>query len=147
MPTAARLVSAILLALSAGIVVMIAIEVYPNIGNRMNSLLAGAVGVSLVVGWMGIGRTIAMDEGSAVMAGIKAGITAFLWVLLVYGIEEMVQGIMVHAYYQPMTALLQVPSRMIEYGKMAMNVPIGGAIVILSAFVGIMAKRASDKWN
>lgn len=147
MPTAARLVSAILLALSAAIVVMIAIEVYPTIGRRMNSLLAGAVAVGLFNGWFGIGRTIAMNEGSPVLAGLTAGVSVFFWVLLVYGIEGMIQGILAHAYYQPMTALLQIPARMIQFGKMAMNVPIGGSMVVLSAFVGVMAKRTSRKWS
>ena len=146
MPTAARLVSSILLALSAAIVVMVSIEVYPTIENRMNSLLAGAAIVGLLNGWFGLGRSIASEDSSAVMEGVKAGLTVFLWVLLVYGIENMIQGMLVHAYFQPMTALLQIPSRMIQYGKMAMNVPIGGSILVLSVFVGVMAKRASVKW-
>ncbi len=71
----------------------------------------------------------------------------FVWVLFLYALSDMMVGIMDHAYYQPMTALLVIPARMIECGKLALNVPIGGTMVGLAVMIGMITKNADKRWS
>ena len=147
MPTAAKLVAAILLAISGVIVVIVTVNVYPDAARRSVGMTSAAVAIGIFVGWRGLGRRISDEEGSGIVSGLKAGISMFLWVLFLYGLEDMIAGIMDQAYYQPMTALLVIPAGMIKYGQMALNVPIMGTMVVLAAIVGKMTKIADNRWN
>ncbi|MGE4610779.1 MAG: TrgA family protein [Paracoccaceae bacterium] len=147
MPTAAKLVASILMAIGGVIVVMVTINTYPDAARRSVGMTSAAVIIGLFVGWRGLGRKVSEDEGEGVTAGFKAGISMFVWVLFLYALSDMMAGIMDHAYYQPMTALLVIPARMIEYGKLALNVPIGGAIVGLAVVIGMITKNADKRWS
>lgn len=147
MPTAAKLVAAILLAISGVIVVIVTVNVYPDAARRSVGMTSAAVAIGIFVGWRGLGRRISDEEGSGVVSGLKAGIAMFLWVLFLFGLGDMIAGIMDHAYFQPMTALLVIPAGMIKYGQMALNVPIMGTMVVLAAIVGKMTKTADNRWN
>lgn len=145
MPTAAKLVASILLAISGLIVVTVAVNVYPDIARRSVGLSSAAVLIGISVGWRGLGKNIA-DDSSGIATGIKAGISMFVWVLFLYALEDMIAGIMDHAYYQPMTALLVIPARMIVYAKMSLNVPIMGTMLGLAIMVGLITKYADKRW-
>ena len=147
MPTAAKLVAAILLAISGVIVVIVTVNVYPDAARRSVGMTSAAVAIGIFVGWRGLGRRISDEEGSGIVSGLKAGIAMFIWVLFLYGLADMIAGIMDHAYFQPMTALLVIPAGMIKYGQMALNVPIMGTMVVLAAIVGKMTKTADNRWN
>lgn len=147
MPTAAKLVASILLALSGIIVVIVTINVYPDAARRSVGMTSAAVAIGIFVGWRGLGRRISDEEGSGIASGLKSGISMFIWVLFLFALSDMIEGIMDHAYYQPMTALLVLPAGIIKYGKMAMNVPIMGTMVVLAAVVGKMTKSADNRWN
>jgi hypothetical protein len=147
MPTAAKLVASILLAISGVIVVIVSINVYPDAARRSVGMTSTAVIMGLFVGWRGLGRRISEEEGSGITSGLKAGIAMFVWVLFLYALDDMIAGIMDQAYYQPMTALLVIPAGMIKYGQMALNVPIMGTMVVLAAIVGKMTKTADNRWS
>lgn len=116
MPTAAKLVASILLAISGLIVVTVVVNVYPDTARRAVGLSSAAVIIGIFVGWRGLGRKIG-DDTSGFASGIKAGISMFIWVIFLYALEDMIAGIMDHAYYQPMTAILVIPAKMISTRK------------------------------
>lgn len=147
MPTAAKLVASIMLAISGLIVVIVVVNVYPDTARRAVGLTSAAVIIGVFVGWRGLGRRISEDEGSGIMSGLKSGIAMFIWVIFLYGLSDMIGGIQDNAYYQPMTALLVIPAGMIKYGQMALNVPIMGTMVVLAAIVGKMTKTADKRWS
>ncbi len=147
MPTAAKLVASILLAISGIIVVIVVVNVYPDAARRSVGLTSAAVFVGLITGWRGLGKRISEDEGSGMATGLKAGITIFIWVIFLYALENMIAGIKDNLYYQPMTALLVIPAGMIKYAQMALNVPMIGTMVVLSAIVGKMTKTADNRWS
>jgi|LGVF01.2.fsa_nt_gb hypothetical protein len=147
MPTAAKLVAAILLAISGVIVVIVTVNVYPDAARQSVGMTTTAVLMGIFVGWRGLGRRISEEEGSGIMSGLKAGIAMFIWVIFLYGLGDMIKGIMDNAYYQPMTALLVIPAGMIKYGQLALNVPIAGTMVVLAAIVGKMTKTADERWS
>ncbi len=146
MPTAAKLVASILLAISGVIVVTVAVNIYPDIARRSVGLTSAAVLAGIFVGWRGLGKKITEDEGTGIMSGLKAGISMFVWVIFLYALEDMIGGIKDNAYYQPMNALLVIPASMIKYGQMALNVPIMGTMVVLAGIVGKMTKSADKRW-
>jgi len=147
MPTAAKLVASIMLAISGFIVVIVVVNVYPDAARRSVGLTSAAVITGLFVGWRGLGRRISDDEGSGVTSGLKAGVAMFIWVIFLYALENMIAGIKDNLYYQPMTALLVIPAGMIRYGQMAMNVPLIGTMVVLAAISGKMTKTADTRWS
>lgn len=147
MPTAAKLVASIFLAISGAIVIMVAVNVYPDIARRGNSMLAAAVVLGLFNGWLGLGKKVAIDEAPAIFIGLKSGVAYFLWVLFFFGLEGMIAGIVQHAYYQPMQALLQIPARMLQYGRMAMDIQILGTMLVLAVIAGIIVKGADKRWS
>ena len=147
MPTAAKLVAGIVMAVFAMIVIMVAISVYPDLERRGSGMMMTAAGVGLVVGWRGLGKIVTTDSGSGFTSGIRSGISAFLWVLGLFALDGMISGIMSHSYYEPLAAVLQIPLRMIVYGKMAMDLKILGTMVVLAAVAGKMAKTVSLRWS
>ncbi len=147
MPTAAKLVASIMLAISGFIVVIVVVNVYPDAARRSVGLTSAAVFMGLFVGWRGLGKRISEDEGSGITSGLKAGIAMFVWVIFLYALADMIAGIQDNAYYQPMTALLVIPAGMIKYGQMALNAPIMGTMVVLAAIAGKMTKTADTRWS
>ena len=147
MPTAAKLVAAILLAISGVIVVIVTVNVYPDAARKSVGMTSAAVAMGIFVGWRGLGRRISEEEGSGIVSGLKAGIAMFIWVLFLFGLGDMIAGIMDNDYYQPMTALLVIPAGMIKYGQLALNPPIMGTMVVLAAIVGKMTKNADKRWS
>ena len=147
MPTAAKLVASILLAISGAIVVMVAVNVYPDIARRGTGMMVTAAILEIFNGWLGLGKKVPQDESPAIFSGLKSGVTFFLWVLFFFALDGMIAGIMAHAYYQPMTAVLQIPARMLQYGRMAMDIQILGTMLVLSAVVGVITKNASRRWS
>ena len=147
MPTAAKLVASILLAISGAIVVMVAVNVYPDIARRGTGMMVTAAILGIFNGWLGLGKKVPQDESPAIFSGLKSGVTFFLWVLFFFALDGMIAGIMAHAYYQPMTAVLQIPARMLQYGRMAMDIQILGTMLVLSAVVGVITKNASRRWS
>jgi len=147
MPTAAKLVAAIFLAISGVIVVTVVVSVYPDAARRSAGMTSAAVLMGIIIGWRGLGRQIADDEGSGVVSGLRSGIAMFVWVVFLFGLGDMITGIMDNAYYQPMTALLVIPAGMIKYGQMALNVPILGTMLVLAAVAGKMTKAANERWS
>ncbi len=147
MMTAARFVAAIFMALAACVVILVVLNVYPGLSREgLKMMIAGAI-VSMFVGWFSLGKKVAAGEHSAANLGVKAGISAFIWVLAVFAINHMILGMLSQAYYQPMSAVLQLPIRMIEYGKAALNFPIMGTIIGLSIFAGWVSKGAFLRWD
>lgn len=147
MPTAAKLVASILLAISGFIVLIVVVNVYPDAARRSVGMTSAAILVGVLTGWRGLGKKISEDEGSGMVSGLKAGITMFIWVLFLFALESMIAGIKDNLYYQPMTALLVIPAGMIKYGQMALNVPIVGTMVVLAAIVGRITKTADTRWS
>ncbi len=147
MPTAAKLVASIMLAISGFIVVIVVVNVYPDTARRSVGMTSTAVLTGLILGWRSLGKRISEDEGSGMNSGIKAGVLMFVWVIFLYALENMIGGIKDNLYYQPMTALLVIPAGMIKYAIMALNVPIIGTMVVLAAISGKVTKTADTRWN
>lgn len=146
MPTAAKLVGAICLALSSMLVILIALSEYPDLERHSSGMLITAALVGLIVGWRNLGKLVVTDTGTGLVSGVRAGIATVLWVLGFFALSVMISGMLTHSYFQPMTALLQIPRHMIAFGIMGTKLTISGTIVVLAMGSGLMTKRAHNKW-
>ena len=147
MPTAPKLVAAIFMALSGVIVIMVTLNVYPDLARRGDSMMFTAGFVGLMVGWRQLGRIVITDEGTGMAIGFRAAVTAVLWTLGLFALDGMIAGIIKHAYYEPMSAVMQIPLRMIEYGAKGLNIQILGTIIIFMVAAGKITKGAHRRWN
>lgn len=147
MPTAAKLVASIMLAISGFIMVIVVVNVYPDAARRSVGMTTVAVLTGLIIGWRSLGKKVSEDEGSGINSGLKAGVLMFIWMIFLFALENMIGGIKDNLYYQPMTALLVIPAGMIKYGQMALNVPIIGTMVVFAAISGKVTKTADTRWN
>lgn len=156
MPTAARFVAAIYLAIAGVIVVLVTIKVYPGLERDFLGLAIPVGILGFCMGWWGIGRKIGArnnktDVGKSVSGlalGLRAGISMFIWSMLMFGFWYMVQGIIAHAYYQPLSAILSMLNTSLAYGKaLATSMPIMVTIIVLSLLGGRITKNAWLKWD
>lgn len=148
MPTAARFVAAIYLAIAGVVVVMVTVNEYEGLARDFLGIAIPVGILGFCMGWWGIGRKIAQKDIGAAALGIRAGISMFIWSMFMFGFWHMVQGILVHAYYQPLTAVLSMLGTSLAYGKaLATSVPIMGTIIVLSLIGGRITKNAWLKWD
>lgn len=147
MPTAAKLVASMSMAFWGVIVIMVVIQVYPDLDKEANGMTIAAAVVGLFVGWRSMGPRAQLGHDSFIIAGLKGGVAAIFWALLIFAITYMIRGIMEHAYYQPMTAVLQIPRSMIAYGFAAADPKILGTLFGLSIVSSFLARRAHIKWG
>jgi hypothetical protein len=146
MPTAAKLVAAVVFA----IVGWIAANVFvPVLGEGIDvgafRELVGALG--LVVGWRVMGRSAGQGYQRAIGTGLKTVIVLVFFTLLLFSTYEMVQLSMKMRYEGPMDAVLDVFSLMLEQG-LKMLVP--GVILVLAVggvIGGILTEKASKRWS
>ncbi len=147
MPTAAKLVSAIYMAIAGVVVMMVVLSVYPGASYEANRLVALAGIVGLLVGWRGLGTKIRFEERTATALGIRSGVSAYLWVVFVLGLNEMLEGMLRNRYFEPIDAILTVPAEMLEYIRLSIHPMIIGSVLVLSAIGGIIAKRTGNRWS
>lgn len=149
MPTAARFIAAMFMALAGVIVIMVVVNTHDNIPSlaRDSTSMSIVVGIlGFMMGWWGMGKKIG-GKTSAAALGLRAGISMYIWACLFFGFWYMVQGILDHAYYQPLSAIKSMLSAAISYSKYAWNVPVMGTIIVLSLIVGRITKNAWLKWD
>ena len=148
MPTAARLIAAIFMAMAGVIVIIVAVNEFPDAAYDQFPMVVTAAIVGFLVGWRGLGRAIAVEDVRAASLGLRAGVTAFFWTLFMFGLWRMIQGIMKHEFYQPLSAILTMLWEMIRIGKLALtNLPLVITMVVLSWIAGVVTKNAMLKWD
>ncbi len=148
MPTAARLIAAIFMGIAGVIVIIVSVNEYPDAAYDQFPMAVTAAVIGLVVGWRGLGSKIGVEEVKATSLGLRAGVSAFFWTLFMFGLWRMIQGIMKHEFYQPLSAIMALLWEMIRIGKLAvMNMPVLITIIILSWMAGIVTKNAWLKWD
>ena len=142
MPTAAKLVAAVLFALVAAAGATLYVPLLPE-GTQTGWLIPGCAGLGLVSGWMVMGANVGRNYAEAVATGLRAILTTVSFAVLLFAIYVMITRSMHMLYKGPMEALLAVFAIMLEYGKLMFDrnfiavLAVGGAIGgVISEFVG-----------
>lgn len=146
MPTAARLVAAILFA----IVALFAAEAYkPELpeGMAVGALTPVAVLVGLGCGWMVMGRLVGHGMVTSAGQGLRTSLTIVLWVLGIFCIREMLIKSTRLQYDGPLEAIVGIFQLMMEYAGTALTVPVVGVLVVGGMLAGMVAEFAHSRWR
>jgi hypothetical protein len=145
MPTAAKLVAAVMFA----IVGWIAANVYvPIIGEGVSvglfRELTGLIGA--VAGWKVMGPSVGQGYRAAIGSGIKTVVVLVFFALLLFSIYEMVLMSMKMRYEGPTDAVLDVFQMMLETAQKMVTPQVLGVLLIGGAIGGAAAERAGQRW-
>jgi hypothetical protein len=145
MPTAARLVAAIFLAIVAYIVSRMIMPLMPE-STDFGVFVPLNVVLGILAGWFVMGPRV----GRGVSAGINNGLTG-IFVLLLWGIgvqacNEMVRLAMKHRYDGPMEAVVAIFQIGAEFGLQIATVPIGSFLAVAAIVGGLMVEFAGRRW-
>ncbi len=146
MPTAAKLVAALLFAVTG----FMAAEVFkPQLPEGTDfgafSLIVGFIG--LLCGWMVMGGTVGRGMVAAAGTGLRTSVTITFWALLYFSIHQMVKLSMRKYYDGPMEAVVGTFEQMVSYGKLLLSRDVIIALAAGGIFGGIGAEWASRRWK
>jgi len=146
MPTAARLVAAVLLAILGWALSDFVRPLMPE-GTDFGWFNFVNAFIGLWVGWSVMGRR----AGRGFVPGINNGLTGtavlIIWALGVHSSYEMFRLAMRNRYDGPMEAITAIFLIASEFGIMIATVPVIGVAVIGSVIVGCATEYASKRWT
>ncbi|MGL4320603.1 MAG: TrgA family protein [Paracoccaceae bacterium] len=145
MPTAAKLVSAVLFALLGCCVADLYAQGITT-GERTTWLHEGAAAISLICGWRVMGVLVGQGNSAAIGSGIRTALTAVFFTLLLFGIYEMVVTSTKGRYDGPMDAVLAVFEIFVEKGQGLLTPEIIGTLLVGGALAGFAAEATSRRW-
>ncbi len=145
MPTAARLIAALSLAVLAFVLSGMMIALMPD-DTRFGNFTFINIGLALVVGWKFIGATAGRGTVSAITDGLTGAILLVLLGLTVQGAAEMFQMANQHLYDDPFEALAAIFVIALEYFFIIFVPNILIALAIGGTSVGLMTELASRRW-
>ena len=147
MPTAAKLVSAVIFALVA---VWAAIEYIPQLPPNSDvgyfREIMGALG--LLLGWRSMGRSAGKGYRESLGYGLRTSALIVFWALLGFSTYTMLQRSTRQIYRSDAgKALLDVPRIMLEYGKLAVAQDVVIALFVGGVVGGLLAELAARRWT
>jgi hypothetical protein len=145
MPTAAKLVAAVLFALLAAAGAVVYIPLLPE-GTQTGWLIPGCAGLGLISGWLVMGPNVGRSYAEAVATGFRAIITAVFFAVLLFAIYVMIIRSMHMLYKGPMEALLAVFAIMLEYGKLMLDRTFIGVLAAGAAIGGVISEFVGRRW-
>lgn len=146
MPTAARLVAAILMAILGWILSDLVRPLMPE-GTDFGYFNYVNAFIGLCVGWVVVGSR----GGRGFVPGLNNGLTGtavlFIWAIAVHSCYEMFRLAMRNRYDGPMDAIAGIFLIASEFGIMIATVPVLGTAVIGALIVGPATEFAARNWR
>jgi len=146
MPTAAKLVAALLFALLGVVGVQMYGPLLPE-ATPVRGLVPSVVIIGLLCGWLFMGRIAGRGYGAAMGNGISTGVAVAFWMLLLWSCVEMIERSTKMRYDGPMEAVLGALALMVEYLTLMLNAPLLGVLGIGSALIGVAVEWAARRWS
>ncbi len=146
MPTAARMITAIIFAGLAYYTSNIAKTLLPE-GTAVGVFTQWAMFVSALCAWKVIGRLIGRGYKASINTGIYAMGVAMFFVTLMFSIVEMVKRSMKFQYDGPMDAIVNMFGIGLEYGVMFLDPRIGVTLLVRGILAGIIGEWAENRWH
>jgi len=145
MPTAAKLVAAVIFALVAAAGAILYIPLLPD-GTQTGWLIPGCAGLGLISGWRVMGANVGRSYAEAVATGLRAIITTVFFAGLLFAIYVMIMRSMHMLYKGPLEALLAVFAIMLEYGRLMFDPTFIGVLALGGAIGGVVAEFVGRRW-
>lgn len=146
MPTAPKLIAAILLALTALIVAYTYRLGYPDLTFKKEYyMLAGGVG--FVVGWYTLGQKPYYGGVDSIAAGIRANIIMSIVGAICFAFISVWNGMGEHAFNNPFQVPISWVTRSIAYFTSALTLKIWAIMLIAGAVAGRLTGVANLHWR
>jgi hypothetical protein len=146
MPTAARLIAALVLAGTAWIASQI-IKVYLPEGTNFGWFDYLNTGLGLLCGWIVIGGRQGRGISAAIGNGVTGAAALVFWALLLQSSYEMLRKSMRRHYDGPTEAILDVFELGFEYALHVVNPTAIGPLVIGGILAGVLAELGGRMWR
>ena len=146
MPTAARLMAAVCLAILAYVLSSLVVPLMPESTDFGYFFPVNCV-LGLCVGWFVMGKR----GGRGITAGINNGLTGvfvlLLWGVGVQAINEMVRLAMINRYDNAFEAIVAVFQLGAGYAYLIATVEMGIAAVVGGVIAGLLTEYADTHWK
>ena len=146
MPTAARLMAAVCLAVVGYVISTMVIPLMPESTDFGNFIPINIV-LGLLAGWFIMGPRVGRGTTAAINNGLTGVFVLMLWGVALQATYEMVRLAMRNRYdnaFEALTAIFQIGA---EYAWIVCTVPIGIALLISALISGLLAEFASNRWR
>lgn len=146
MPTAARLVAALCLAVVA---LAVSLQVMPRMpeSTDFGYFVPLNIGLGLVCGWAVMGRHERLGTVGAVNNGIAGVAVLVFWGVVVQGGYEMFRLAMNRRYHGPLEAIYGVFELSVGYAQVLVAPAILATLVIGGILSGIITEFAGKMWR
>lgn len=146
MPTASKLVSAVLFGLIAALAAHVFIPVLPE-GTQTKMFRELSAVVGLLCGWFIMGRSTGRGTAEAINRGLVTSVAILFWSLLLFSIYFMVRKSTRMMYDGPMDAVVGVLELMLEYGALLKNPATPAVLVVGGVVGGMMVEAVGRRWS
>lgn len=146
MPTAARLVAAIVFAALGYLLSELVKPLFPP-GTDLGRVSEMNAGVGLFVGWVVAGSRAGDGWRAAVGHGLTGAAAFVFWAMLLHSGIEMIRRSMRGQYDGPVAAVVGIFELMIGYGQVVATAGVIGALILGGVAAGIAAEYAARRWD
>lgn len=146
MPTAAKMIAAIALAIT-GILTAGAVIPHMPEGQPIKWLYQVSIIVPIVAGWRVVGRLIGKGYRLSFNVGLYATVVATFFTLLFFAIGEMLKRSTRNQYDGPMDAIVNMFGVFLEYAVLLLNPGPAMYLVICAVILGPLAEFGHRKWG
>lgn len=146
MPTAARLVSALILAALAWAASQFYRPLMPEATdfgwfNEVNA------GVGALCGWYVTGPRLGRGWPEGIGAGLTGVAALVFWVLFLHSFNEMLGRALETRYNGPIEAILAIFSLAADYGALMLEATLLGLLVAGGLILGLVGEWVSHRWS
>lgn len=146
MPTGARLMAAISLAVLAFILSGMVVPLMPE-STDFGYFLPLNIVLGLLVGWAVMGRRAGRGITAAINNGLAGVFVLMLWAIFLQAVNEMVRLALRNRYDDPFEAIVAVFQIGAEFGVMIATVPMAVALIVGAVISGLLTEFAYNRWS
>lgn len=146
MPTAAKLVAALCLAVLAFVTSELIKPLMPaSTQFGLFSYVNTAIG--LITGWLVVGNRAGRGQVAAVSNGLTGVVALVFWCLFVHSTNEMVDLAMRHRYDGPVEAAVGIFELIVKYGTVMIDVRVIGTLLFGALLTGFLSEVVAGRWR
>jgi hypothetical protein len=146
MPTAARLMAAICLAVTGFVISEMVKPLMPE-STDFGRFVELNVILGAIVGWVVMGKRAGRGTTSALNNGLTGVFVLMLWGIFIQAANEMVRLAMRNRYDGPLEAIVDTFKIGAEFAVIISTVEIGLALLVAAAVSGLLTEFASNRWR
>ncbi len=145
MPSAAKLVAAIGLAILAFIVSGMIIPLLPE-NTDVGYFPFINIILGVLCGWFVMGKRAGRGVTAAINNGFTGMVSLVFWALFVQGCYEMIRLAMRNRYSDAFESIIAIFKIMIEHGMILMDVWIIVTLIVGGVITGLLTENAWRRW-